>query len=108
MIIINPGTETSDTATEENAQVVADTIYRDFKDKVAGLKMSRNKDADGDGWFGYILSDGKTDVTVDIPGDEPEQVLKGEPWKSRRLYVDGSSWLCGYAYGIIADRFGLE
>jgi hypothetical protein len=108
-IVINPGTEARNGAQEANALVVAQEIAKTFKEEVEGLKLKRDASRDDkDGWYGFTLTDGKTSVDVDIPGDDPEEVMKGEPFVSRRLYVDGSSWLFGFAIGIIADRFGVN
>lgn len=107
--IINPGTEARTGSTVVNATMVAKELAAIFKEKIPGLKLKRDESRDDrDGWYGFVLTDGKTTVEVDIPGDNPEEVMRGEPWVSRRLYVDGSSWLWGYAVGIVADRFGLE
>jgi hypothetical protein len=100
-IIINPGTETDETATLENALYIAKELAKLYKEEVPTLKLKRNEKNDYGGWYGFILTDGNKSVEVDIPGDNPETVMKGEPFKSRRLYVDGSSWLWGYALGSI-------
>lgn len=109
MFIINPGTEARVGHNETNATIVAKALAKQFKTDVPSLRLKRDKSRDDkDGWYGFVLTAGKTSVDVDIPGDDPDNVMKGEPWVSRRLYVDGSSWLWGYAIGIIAERFGLS
>jgi hypothetical protein len=37
-----------------------------------------------------------------MPGCELEKVRTSKPWYSPRLYVDGSSWLWGFAIGFIS------
>jgi len=107
MIIINPGTEARRGATEANAEVVAATILQDLELEVSA-EVSRCAGRDADGWFGFLFRlDDKT-VVVDIPGDDPETVCEGRPFKSRRLYVEGSSWLYGYALNHISEGLGLE
>ncbi len=102
-IIINPGTEASDTATEANALRVAERICAE-----TGSTASRHPEADRDGWFGFrFVRDGRT-AEVDIPGDDPEVVCDGRPWVARRLYVEGSSWLYGYALSAIERQFTGE
>lgn len=103
--IINPGTESREDSTEANALICAKELATIFKSSYPDLKLKRNKAADdNNGWYGFKFTDGDKSIDVDIPGDDPEQVMKGEPWVSRRLYVDGSSWLWGFAVGIIEDR----
>ena len=54
-----------------------------------------------------FVRDGRA-AEVDIPGDDPEVVCEGRPWVSRRLYVEGSSWLYGYALNAIERQFTGE
>jgi hypothetical protein len=102
-VFINPGTEASDTATEDNALKIAERICAD-----TGSTASRHPEADNRGWFGFrFVRDGRT-AEVDIPGDDPDVVCEGRPWVSRRLYVEGSSWLYGYAMNAIERQFNPE
>lgn len=102
-VIINPGTEASREATEANAGMVAERICAD-----TGSTASRHPEGDRDGWFGFRFArDGRT-AEVDIPGDDPDVVCEGRPWVSRRLYVEGSSWLYGYALSAIERQFNPE
>ena len=99
-VIINPGTEACDTATEANAVKVAERICAE-----TGSTASRHPEVDRDGWFGFrFVRDGRK-AEVDIPGDDPDVVCEGMPFKSRRLYVEGSSWLYGYALSAIERQF---
>lgn len=83
-------------------------IANDIKDIFKGSSYIRNEDRDDDkGWFGFTFNLGKKEVEVDIPGIEPQIVEASEPWKSPRLYVNGSSWLWGYALGFIGRGLGL-
>lgn len=104
-IIINPGTQADNSATLDKARIVAERLHEDL-----GLSdpISRDPDHDRDGWFRFIFTAGPKTVEVDIPGDDPDVVCEGRPFKSRRLYVDGSSWLYGFAVGIAANHLGLE
>ena len=102
MLIINPGTEARDGATEQNAQSVAADICKTLSIP-AGL-LERDPSGDGGGWFRFKLNAGGDPLEIDIPGDDPATVIKGKPFVSRRLYVDGSSWLYGYALNRIEDH----
>ena len=106
MLIFNPGTESRAGATLDNAAVIAGYILEDLK--LPENIWTRDEAKDRDGWFCFILSHNGKSVQVDIPGADPDQVAKGRPFESRRLYVDGSSWMYGLALSIIADRLGLE
>lgn len=102
-IIVNPGTQASATATEANAAKVAERICAELS-----ATCSRHPEHDRDGWFRFLfVRDGRS-VEVDVPGDDPDVVCQGRPWVSRRLYVEGSSWLYGYAMGFIARALGCE
>lgn len=106
LISINPGTEPDPRATLANAEIVAAAICRDL-----GLPETtpvRMLGEGADGWFRFNFILGKRSVEVDIPGDDPETICKGQPWVSRRLYVDGASWLYGYALNAISRHLGLE
>ena len=101
--IINPGTEADDTATEANALKIAERVCAD-----TGATASRHPETDNRGWFGFrFVRDGRS-ADVDIPGDDPETVCQGKPWVSRRLYVEGSSWLYGYAMDAIERQLSGE
>jgi hypothetical protein len=39
-----------------------------------------------------------------VPGDDPDEFWRGQPFLSRRMYVDGSSWLIQYALNRIEER----
>lgn len=107
MIIINPGTEAIPQTTFENAYESAKALMHDCGfSREDGYKISRDAKRDSNGWYGFIVTkDGKHPLDVDIPGCDPERTQKGEPWVSPRLYVDGSSWLWGYALGFVTDHF---
>jgi hypothetical protein len=106
MIIINPGTEDQEGATEQNALKSLQYFLDDLG--VVGLETTRNESADRRGWFGFKITYRGNEVEVDIPGSDPEVVRKGEPWASPRLYVNSSSWLWGFALGITRDALGGE
>lgn len=105
-IIINPGTEGRAGATEENARILVDRLVAIT---APGATIERNASADmKGGFFGFIISKGDVCVEIEAPGDDPDVTDKSIPFESRRLYVDGSSWLFKYAVGITADRFNPE
>lgn len=104
-LILNPGTEARPAATLDNARVVAERIKAALN---LSDPISRQPEADRDGWFRFIFTAGPNTVEVDIPGDDPESVIMGIPFRSRRLYVAGLSWLYGLALGMIEEHLGLE
>ena len=100
MIIINPGTEPLPEATEENAGKAIDLFVADLNERgVHVVKVWRKPGNDrGGGWFAYrILTDTDRGYNIGMPGIDPEATHAGVPFTSPRLYVDGSSWLWGYA-----------
>ena len=105
MLIFNPGTQTNPSATLENAEAIAAEICKDL-----GLteKPIRILNGDAEGWFRFDFVTQGHRVEVDIPGDDPETVCAGKPFVSRRLYVEGNSWLYGYALNSLARKLGLE
>lgn len=106
-VIINPGTEANASATLANAEIVAKRLSEDL----GGVTYERCNiyGYDGrDGWFDFLFKRGGKSVEVQIPGDDPDTVCEGTPFKSRRLYVDGSSWLYGFAVDRAADHLGIE
>ena len=105
-IIINPGTEPRANTTEKNAIKVAKMICEDLE--IKETHFNRNKENDSPGYYGFLFTGAGGEITVDIPGIEPETVTKGVPFESPRLYVDGSSWLYGLALGFIFDGIKKE
>ena len=100
MIIINPGTEGVAGATLANAETIVTQICLDLNiDRASIVRNPDLDDADG-GWFGFKHAN----FEIEVPGDDPEIFLKSKPWVSRRMYVDGNSWLYGYGLGIMQDR----
>ena len=105
MIIINPGTEGRAGATVDNAMKVVDQICADLKLERASIVRHDARDDSKDGFFAFLVRvGGKPPIEFDVPGDDPAEVCAGKPFVSRRLYVDGSSWLYGYALDMIEDR----
>ncbi len=100
-IIINPGTEPQINTKEENAVKVAEYLIEDLKPIEFTFERYPNGDTDR-GWYSFIFkSPGVRNIEVDIPGIDPEIVREAKPWKSPRLYVEGSSWLYSIALNII-------
>ena len=100
MLIINPGTEGRAGATEANARMIADGICKDLGLPPETAVRAPERDVPDQGWFGFNLRG----VDLDIPGDDPAEFFRSEPFRSRRMYVDGSSWLYKYAIGMIVER----
>ena len=100
-LIINPGTEPVELATIENAVTNMQQLIKDSGQ--TGVSFERIKEQDGDGRFSFKLKSDKHKFTiaVDMPGCELEKVRASKPFYSPRLYVDGSSWLWGYALGFV-------
>lgn len=105
-IIINPGTESLTTHSEKNAIIIAQTICKDLE--IPEKHFKRNPERDNDGYYGFVFMGKGGKIDVDIPGINPETVIKGKPFESPRLYVDGSSWLYGYALDFIYDGIKKE
>lgn len=101
MIIINPGTEANYSATLANAETIALMICEDVG--LPNGSYVRNESRDNDGWFGFDFTRNGRVFEVDIPGDDPATVTGGRPFAARRLYVNGSSWLYGYAINRFFD-----
>ena len=99
--IINPGTEKQTNTTEANALKLAEYICEDIE--ISNDSFKRNPKTDSDGWYGFTFKGERGEVEVDIPGVDPDTTRLGIPFQSLRLYVNGSSWLYGYALGFILD-----
>jgi len=107
MIIINPGTEKQTKHNEKNAIKVAERIVKDLG--LTSKNWHRNfLQDDKNGWYGFVFKGKGGKIDVDIPGVSPKRVCKSEPFYSPRLYVNGSSWLYGYAIGFIYDGIKKE
>ena len=102
-IVINPGTGPVADATEIEAERNMAVFVKDLG--LPNLTTSRQRKADyGRGRFAFMVRDEVSgrQVEVQMPGQPVEQVRweKGlDPWQFPRLYVDGSSWLWGFALG---------
>ena len=100
-IIINPGTGPQPAATEANADETIKRFVEDLGIPHVVYGRCPGLDSDSDlsvGYFGYILRwRWDTFCQVDIPGIDPDVVQEGRPWFSPRLYVNGNSWLWGFA-----------
>lgn len=97
-IFINPGTEPRE-GTEANAIEAARRFCSDLGE---GATFERKPDGDFEGYFAFDVTYADATQQVDFPGCDPDLTVKGEPWVSPRIYVDGSSWL----YGIGLSAFG--
>lgn len=100
MLIINPGTEPRP-GTAENAQAVIVALQEDIRTNAV---IHRAEHRDWNGYWSYRLEANGVSLDVSVPGVDPQVTFKSEPWESPRLYVDGSSWLYGYAVEM-ADGF---
>lgn len=101
IVIINSGTKGRAGATVENATEVASRICKDLTIPMSSVERAPTADDASDGFFGFTFPG---NLEVVIPGDDPDEVCRGQPFVSRRLYVDGSSWLYGYALDAIRGR----
>ena len=106
MIVINPGTGPVTDASEAHAQINMAYFVVDLglSDQ---LDWQRMPERDRDGRFSYILhwkAYGRCNRfhVIDMPGRPINEVRwtdGQDPWLFPRLYVDGSSWLWGFALG---------
>lgn len=102
--LLNPGTEAVAAATIENACEAVRLFILDLG--VAPVFIKRTPDFDdlgsgiGGGRFAFLLSTKKGECEIDMPGCDPAITRKGKSFESPRLYVDGSSWLWGFAISI--------
>lgn len=103
LFIINPGTEARAGHTLANAAKVVAQLCLDVSVPRKAITRNPSGDMDG-GFYGFVLKYKRRSIEIQIPGDAPETVIKGVPFESRRLYVDGSSWLYGYAVDVIAEN----
>lgn len=98
LIIINPGTEPVNNPSLKEATKSAQEFARCLD--LNGVKLSRNSKCDEDGFFGFKFKFEDKEVEVEIPGQKSEIFLESKAFKSKRCYVDGSSWLFGFGIGI--------
>jgi len=96
-IIINPGTESFKESNLDNANKILAFLYEDlwYKDDTFSHEYIQD---DKDGYYQFKIKCLGKELIVDIPGCDEEQL------KYRRLYVDGSSWLYGFALNRV-DEF---
>ena len=101
MLIINPGTEPVKGATFESAEINLKQLIEDSGQE--NITYTHKPEADGNGRYSFDLKCSGYDFIINVymPGCELERVRKSEPFYSPRLYVDGSSWLWGYALTFI-------
>jgi hypothetical protein len=68
------------------------------------VRRHPENDNPSDGRFGFTVEAKGRSVHIEIPGDDPDITCEGRPFRARRLYVDGSSWLYGFALSAIYSR----
>ena len=106
-VVINLGTGRRPNRSLDNATKVIDFIAIDLSLPRRCFRRAGTRD-DAKGYFGFDLNiEGKT-IEIDVPGDDPDVVHKGAPIESPRLYIDGSSWLYGFAMNAIRRRLDGE
>lgn len=95
-------------ATAETAEANMAVFVQDLDGEAAEVTgYERTPDADyGDGRYAFTLSvaDGRT-FEIQMPGI-PLEHLRGDgtdPFAYHRLYVDGNSWLWGYALATVGE-----
>ena len=103
-VIINPGTGPVLNSTEENA---IENIKHFINDNgVEGVLYERSPENDyGDGRYAFNLKKDGVCHEIQMPGLPIENVRylgdkNPDIWHYPRLYVDGSSWVWGYALGL--------
>lgn len=99
--VMNPGTEPVEGATLENAERAMAQLMIDIGRD--GATYERDPEQDGRGRFGFLVTHEDRRWTVEMPGCDPDITLRGQPWVSPRLYVNGSSWLYGFALNRFDD-----
>lgn len=110
LVMINPGTEGRPGATLKNAEAIAVRLFDQLKMPLNACdRVSAIDDLEG-GFFGFHIHTGDPGSVIEllIPGDDPEEFLQSKPLVSRRMYVDGSSWLYAYAVSAIYRRLGRD
>ena len=105
-VIINPGAGAVADATVENAEINMAHFVADLglADKLSWVRLPEH---DEDGRFCFLLywshyHQCNRHHVIDMPGIPLDAVRwrNGlDPWQFPRLYVDGSSWLWGFALG---------
>lgn len=108
-VIINPGTGPVQDATELNAQacmamLIDDTQSMDNAKPI--LCYTRDRTLDRGGRFGFRVWTNDKVATVEMPGLPEDRVryrsLPGQNvFHFPRLYINGSSWLWGFAVDIL-------
>lgn len=106
-IFINPGSGPVEDATYENAVTAIEQFCIDLAaahgtpgEDVEWVALDRQGDGDGRFPFSVSVPWRSAALLVDMPGCDPELTQRGEPWVSPRLYVNGSSWLWGFAVDV--------
>jgi len=104
-IIINPGTEPVLDTKEEDSEASIHEFMDQVREHVGYELQYERMREDNDGWYAWRLHcrELSTRVDIDMPGLPPDQLQLG-PWKSPRLYVDGSSWLWKYALNMAVNK----
>lgn len=103
VLIINPGTEDVEKPDIKQAEKCVEYFVKDLG--IKDLVYTRDITQDGDGWFGFIFTKNSFSMKVSFPGINADVTRESVPFKSRRIYVDGSSWLWGYGLGIFTDKY---
>lgn len=115
-LIINPGTGPVENATEQNAWIAMNRFRADVEHEMDcrgdlhDLHQYRLPMFDRDGRFGFVLGNsyGERAVLIRMPGCDKNVTREGRPWRSPRLYLDGSSWLWQYAVRLAAEALRWE
>ncbi|MEU6295050.1 hypothetical protein [Streptomyces erythrochromogenes] len=106
---MNPGAEPLPLGTKETAQANMAVFVEDVNAEasiVTSYEPAPSTD-DGEGRFGFTLSlaDGRV-FDILMPGI-PLERLRGDGTNAfayHRVYVDGNSWLWGYAVAIVGEQ----
>ncbi len=103
MIIINPGAGPVEEHNLDDATASIEELCKqlkpDFKEEIT-WELENEEDNNGRYEF-YVTTPLKTHE-VSMPGLPPDKMQLG-PFRSPRLYVDGSSWLWEFALNMISN-----
>lgn len=100
LLLINPGSGPLAGASEANAETNLQALLVDALGAEA-CKVER-KGADGKGRWTFIIRARGKECEVDVPGCTLER-LTGDDAFPPRLYVNGSSWIWGFAVSMVHD-----